>query len=303
MPFKISATLKGLRAGVKDGGLPGALSVVTQAGRLIAYNQTKTYQKAFEMRNLLHAILVLGLLVGCQSFTDQGPPETVTEETETLFARASFPSGLWKLAPELDSQLREDAQTEFEQMQASASYEYSEDPDYFRAYGIIIDWTLLAHSGDLVSLAGLHSYDAGGAHPNYQLSGLIYNNASQVPVHVLDLFQEEDQAQALLLKAARGDILVQKTERYRDNEVPTDGLAEEVEDLIADSGAALSAAALAPSEKVGQFGGLYVYFSPYELGAYAEGAYTATVSQAVFRDLLKPEFADLFSGEPILKTD
>ncbi|GAB5458862.1 MAG: RsiV family protein [Henriciella sp.] len=255
------------------------------------------------MKHLLHVILVLGLLVGCQSFTDQGPPQAVTEETETLFASASFPSGLWKLAPELDSQLREDAQVEFKQMQASASYDYSEDPDYFRAYGIVINWTLLGHSGDLISLAGLHSYDAGGAHPNYQLSGLIYDNATQTPVQVLDLFQDKDQAQARLLKAIRSDILRQKTERYRDNEVATDGLAEEVEGLITDSGEALAAAALAPSKKEDQFGGLYVYFSPYELGAYAEGAYTASIPQTAFRDLLKPQFVDLFSGEPILKTD
>jgi hypothetical protein len=41
-----------------------------------------------------------------------------------------------------------------------------------------------------------------------------------------------------------------------------------------------------------------LHYAPYEIGSYAEGAYHITLPQAGFHDLLKPEYADLFAGDP-----
>ena len=56
---------------------------------------------------------------------------------------------------------------------------------------------------------------------------------------------------------------------------------------------------LTPSGSGDKFGGLKVHFSPYEIGSFAEGAYAASIPQSAFRDLLKPEYADSFGGEPV----
>jgi hypothetical protein len=55
--------------------------------------------------------------------------------------------------------------------------------------------------------------------------------------------------------------------------------------------------ALAPSNQPGKFGGLYVYYDPYVVGAYSEGGYRLTVQQEVLAEDLRPQFKALFGGE------
>jgi hypothetical protein len=55
---------------------------------------------------------------------------------------------------------------------------------------------------------------------------------------------------------------------------------------------------LAPSNELKKFGGLYAYYEPYAVGAYAEGPYVLTIQQEIFAEDLRPEFKPLFGGEP-----
>ena len=57
------------------------------------------------------------------------------------------------------------------------------------------------------------------------------------------------------------------------------------------------AVALAPSTETGKSAGLLFYFSPYAVGGYVEGSYTAYVQLSGFKDDLSPEGAALFGGE------
>jgi hypothetical protein len=54
---------------------------------------------------------------------------------------------------------------------------------------------------------------------------------------------------------------------------------------------------LAPSNQQDKFGGVYVYYDPYAVGAYVEGPYILTVQQEIFAEDLRPEFKALFGGE------
>lgn len=54
--------------------------------------------------------------------------------------------------------------------------------------------------------------------------------------------------------------------------------------------------ALAPSTDADTFGGLFVYYDAYAVGSYAEGPYTLTIPQAVFREDMRPQYKPLFSG-------
>src|SRR5262249_28374948 len=58
----------------------------------------------------------------------------------------------------------------------------------------------------------------------------------------------------------------------------------------------LGAVALAPSTVEGKSSGLVFYFSPYAVGAYAEGSYAAFVPWADFRASLSPKGETIFAG-------
>ncbi|MBN8955920.1 MAG: DUF3298 domain-containing protein, partial [Rhizobiales bacterium] len=60
----------------------------------------------------------------------------------------------------------------------------------------------------------------------------------------------------------------------------------------------LGAPALTRSSVAGKASGLSFYFSPYDVGPYVEGAYTALVSGAALKPYLKADKAALFEGAP-----
>jgi len=58
---------------------------------------------------------------------------------------------------------------------------------------------------------------------------------------------------------------------------------------------------LLPSEEAGKFGGLMVHYSPYDVGAYAEGSYEILVKAADLDGMLAEPYAALFGGEPVIE--
>lgn len=225
-------------------------------------------------------------------------PARIEQNSDVAFSSAEFPEQLQIIAPRLDARLRADARADFDMIELEAQTYKDADPDYFMPYGLGHTWTLLGAAGDLVSLHGLSYYNTGGAHPNYSISGLIYDRSNDQVVDVLDLFSGREAAIARLVPLVRAEIVAEKQNRYAASGMSDADIAADVESGLPDSGLWLTQAALTASTEGDVFGGLEVYFSPYELGSYAEGAYEAGVSQAAFRDLLKPEYRTLFAGEP-----
>lgn len=241
--------------------------------------------------------------VSASSTEPAGPPHIVSTESDVLFATAEFPADLWTIAPKLDAKLRADAEAEFAQMKADALRYQQEDPDFFTPYGLGLDWELLGVAGNFVSLHGFHYFQTGGAHPNFLSTGLIYDRTSGEGVDALDLFKDAELAGEHLVSLIRADIIKQKGERYVEAGIVGADIEAEVAALFSDSGLALNETAFAASSEPDRLGGLNVYFSPYDIGPYAEGAYAVLIPQSAFREFLKPEFLGLFSGEPILLAD
>ncbi len=222
----------------------------------------------------------------------------IVQESEVMFGEAEFPPELTRIAPTLDSRLRADARAEFAQVEADARQYEEVDPDYFRPYRVGITWELLGAVGDLVSLDAFFYYDTGGAHPNYLIGGLIHQVETAEDLYVMALFEDEAAAEAALYPLLRAEVLRQKKERYTEVGIPLGEAEAEIAQLFDGNSNWFRETALAASTEDGKFGGMTVYFSPYELGTYAEGAYRATIPQAAFRDMLKPDYAPLFGGDP-----
>lgn len=225
-------------------------------------------------------------------------PVVITQTSESFFGTVKLPDDLQSVAPRLDARLRQDAEDDLTWMQAEADAYKAADPDYFRPYSYGKNWTLLHASGDLVSLKASGSQYTGGAHANHFIYGLVHDRTSGEDVYILDLFADRQAIGARLVDLVRAAILEQKREKYA-------GIAMSEADLIADVEAGVSdrlgwarqSALVAAADGAG-FGGIDFYFSPYELGAYAEGSYIARIPQSEFRDLLKSDNLPMFTSDP-----
>lgn len=213
---------------------------------------------------------------------------------ETLTFEASFPAG-----PANDpvlSVIRNDALTFLaaKKSQARATY------DDFKKEGVgspmwpwevMIGWDYTAKAGDIVSLAGSAYEFSGGAHGNTQFDTHVART-SGAPLKVLDMLQG----------GITPALVIGICEALKAEKVRHIGSATVYDDPISCAGpnanVKIEAAklALAPSSETGKFGGILVYWNPYEVGPYVEGPYEIVVQQEVFAMDLKPEFKPLFGG-------
>ncbi|MEM9939761.1 MAG: DUF3298 domain-containing protein [Pseudomonadota bacterium] len=230
-------------------------------------------------------------------------PALIEVEDETYFASAEFPPDLQMIAPELDASLRADAMTQFESVAAMSKEMATEDAEFFRPYGIGFTWDVLEYVAPLVSLKGLYYEDFGGAHPNYGLIGLLYDTDTQAEIDVASLFSEPEAAPASLYPLVREAIIQAKLDRLTEYGLTEDEIISDVDYTFSEDGTWLSTSALTSSTETDHFGGIIVYFSPYEIGPYAEGSYEVPVAQADFRDWLKPEYQAMFGGDPVVPLD
>lgn len=158
-------------------------------------------------------------------------------------------------------------------------------------YNHEIRWEYTAQSDDWVSLRGVESDWAGQSHPDWNQRTVIARRDG-VQVDPKDFFEA---APDLPLALAIAVCEAVKAEKIRKT-----GKAELYDEPIKCEGSepsvSVGALALAPSDQVGKFGGLQVYYVPYSVGSYAEGFYGVTVQQEVFAGDLKPEYRELFGG-------
>lgn len=156
---------------------------------------------------------------------------------------------------------------------------------------LMITWAYTAKAGDIVSLLGVAYEFTGGAHgmtsfdtriarkngQEIQLNQLLSGGLS--PVMVIALCEA--------LKKAKIERINAPT--VFDEPIVCTGPNENVK-------LDRTKFALAPSDQPGRFGGLYAYYGPYEVGPYAEGAYTLVIQQEVFAQDIAAEFKPLFAG-------
>lgn len=157
-----------------------------------------------------------------------------------------------------------------------------------------IEWKQLAKAGNLVSLEGTIYEFTGGAHGMGTTAGHIARTDTGEELTFQSmLIANREPSPALTIAICEG-LKTEKMARIQsatiyDEPIVCAGPSANVKTDEA-------AYALAPSTEAGKFGGLYVFYDPYAVGSYAEGAYTLTIPQQVFAEDLKPEYKKLFGG-------
>lgn len=160
-----------------------------------------------------------------------------------------------------------------------------------------IRWSVLARSGDLISLAGTFFEFTGGAHGLETTQTRIARISTGDTLDFTAMMRFAQAPSPALVIAACEALKAEK--RQRINAVEIIGEPVVCAGPAANVRLEDASIALAPSTLPGKFGGVYIFFDPYTVGAYVEGPYALVISQEVFADDLRPEYRALFAGAPV----
>ncbi len=222
---------------------------------------------------------------------------SVAFSDESLTYSAALPPGPMD-DPNLTS-LRKDAQNYLATKKAEARSQYDEfkkqgDGPPAWPWEVMIKWDYTAKAGDIVSLFGTSYEFTGGAHGMTRFDTLIARTSGAKLT--VDSMLQGGLSPAIIIAMCEA-LKVEKKKRI---DTPTI-FDEPIVCAGPDANVKIDRAklVLAPSDKASKFGGLYAYYEPYEVGAYAEGSYAITIPQEIFAQDLKPEFKPLFAGDPL----
>ena len=135
----------------------------------------------------------------------------------------------------------------------------------------------------------------GGAHPNTLLETLLWDTRVDRRIEA-ESFRETQKGgptTTALAKLVHNSIIEEKKKR----DVPVDEETERWLEPIKADFSTLGAPSLAPSTVAGRASGMTFHFSPYGVGPYAEGSYTAFVPSSALDPYLTDEAKKIFAGE------
>lgn len=196
--------------------------------------------------------------------------------------------------------LAKDADTYLKRMKPAARAEFDAARSSGRTpmpWEIRVDWTYTARAGSIVSLAGRASEFTGGAHPGEFFDAHIASLSDGLEIELADMLLPDRSPSPAITIAICEALKGAKRERIGEETIMGAPIvcAGPQENLNMKA----AAIALAPSSTPDRFGGLYVYFGPYDVGPYSEGPYRLIVQQAVFHEDVRDQYKPLFEGEAV----
>jgi hypothetical protein len=205
-----------------------------------------------------------------------------------------------KAYPGLYESLFAEGRRELENWRKAADEDRKTTPESFtegRRYSFERSYMQRSAIGRYVSIERGDYLYSGGAHPNSDTNTILWDASGKKRISIRPFFNESALGGPTLTRLAkeiRAVLTIEKKDRGADDIDPeTDTeLANVKPDLTK-----MGAVALVPSTDPAKSAGLIFYFSPYAVGSYAEGPYSAYVPWTAFKDDLSPEGAALFGGE------
>lgn len=244
-------------------------------------------------------LALLGFLVfaGAAMAADEPKPVIATDD-KTIEASVVIDPAL-KSYPALYDKLLASGKREYDKARAGAAAEFKSTPDLFgdgRKFFYRRTDRLRSAIGPYLSVVRSDDTYEGGAHPNHVVDTLLWDTQSARFINIRPFFKEMADGGPTLKRLAhliRAALAVEKKARDVDVADPDkDQWLASVTPKITDIGGI----ALAPSTEAGKSSGFIVYFSPYAVGAYAEGEYSVFIPYTAFQSSLSATGAALFGG-------
>jgi hypothetical protein len=201
--------------------------------------------------------------------------------------------------PQLYSTLLADAKKYADQDRKEAHTAWQTDRPSFRDQPWTFDrsYRLRVAAVPYVSVLIDSGEYTGGAHPNSVIDTLLWDSGANRRANMQTLFREtakDGPTTTALAELVRDAVIVEKKKR----DVPVDDPASDNWlEPIKPNFSTLGAPSLAPSTTAGRASGMTFHFSPYGVGAYAEGPYTLFVPFASLEPYLTDDAKKIFAGE------
>jgi len=239
------------------------------------------------------------------SFTLSAAPVALAEkakpaasvDTKNIDAGVTIDDAL-KTYPGLYDNLLAEGRREMGKWRSQADKDRKEMPDIFRdgrRYTFERTYSERSAIGRYVSVERADYMDGLGAHPNRETDVILWDSDAKKRISIRPFFKEtadDGPAMRTLAKAIRTALVAAKKARDIPDADTDPGIANVKPKILS-----IGAIALAPSTETNKSSGLISYFSPYAVGAYAEGDYVVFLPWTAFKDHLSPEGVALFGGE------
>ncbi len=232
----------------------------------------------------------------------EGENYKVTAEIDPAIL-AFDPPLAWRLWKNADAQLNELAASADEgRRMADEDAAATGNPSWFMGYTLDITHKATVVLEDVISVSDMVGTYTGGAHPNYFLGGGIYRKGEEAALPLSAFVTDAAAFNDLVIKA----LVEEKIERGYE---PMESASVEasLRELLVPSAEAPDVYThnllLAASTEPGKAGGITVVFSPYDIGAYAEGSYEVTIPADALTPILTEAWAGRFGGLPVSQED
>ena len=262
-------------------------------------------------RKAQYAIGAFGIVVGLAASAHAETKPQISISTKAVEVGVTVDPALRKHPGLFEDSLAEGRRWA-ERNRAEAAKASRDEPEFFRGGRRWIferSYTVRSVIGRYVSVLRDDGTNTGGAHPNSYLNTILWDRDARKRMNIRPFFREtadNGPAMTALAQAARIAVAAEKLSRDAINvDIPKDKLSPErlaeldrfITDGIQPSLLKIGPISLAPSTETGKSSGFTFHYSPYAVGAYAEGPYTVFVPWTAFRSHLSAEGAAIFGGQ------
>jgi hypothetical protein len=222
----------------------------------------------------------------------------VSTKTKAVEISVTFDDTI-KARPELAANIVSEGKRWAERERREADREWQSSPELFRGgqrWTLERDYAVTSIvAGRYISILRTDYSFTGGAHPNTLLETLLWDAQAKKRISIRPFFTDlSDNSRAMveIQNAVISSLTVEKKERGTFD--PNDN---EWFKSLQPSLFKIGAVVLEPSTEPGRSSGLTFHYSPYAVGPYAEGAYTAFVPWRILRPYLSAEGLVIFGGD------
>jgi hypothetical protein len=249
------------------------------------------------LRWIVTGIAIAGL-AALTTLAQAAPKAAIATTTKAVEISVTFDDAI-KARPELAASILDEGKRWTERERREADREWKNSPELFRGgqrWTLERDYAVTSVVADrYVSILRTDYTFTGGAHPNTTLETLLWDQQARKRISIRPFFNDlTDNSRAMveIQNAVISALTAEKKERGTFE--PNDN---EWYKGLQPSLFKIGAVTLEPSSEAGRASGLTFYYSPYAVGPYAEGAYTAFVPWRILRPYLSAEGLAIFAGD------
>jgi hypothetical protein len=247
------------------------------------------------LRFVIASIAGLSLLA---TLAQAASKPAIATKTKAVEISVSFDDTI-KARPELAANVLGEGKRWADREKREADREWQNSPELFRGgqrWTLERDYAVLSVIVDrYVSILRSDYSFTGGAHPNTTLETLIWDEQTKKRISIRPFFTDlSDNSRAMveIQNAVISSLTIEKKERGTYEPQDNDWYKKLQPSLFK-----IGAVALEPSSVPGKSSGLTFHYSPYAVGAYAEGSYTAFVPWRILQPYLSAEGLAIFAGD------